>query len=340
MEAPPQLANCRVVVRGVVLSDLHNCQQSRRSQSKTRHSIPCQRCKQVPGAKPFCRIHNQCLRRKHCPEAEDETIDMEDGHGEQQHLGGNHFQRGGRGDDVALRQFDRFCEARGAGGVQYHRRVRLVDHNILPGDHSAIVAGLLQEREESRGVEDNGFETGRELGGGVLDCEGEGGIGERNEGRDLPGGEGGIGGGHDGADGHDRVVEHGDVDTGGRENEGDVARGDTQLDAESGGERVDPGEESGKRDGLAGGGIDEGRVGGELGREEGEGECQEGDWALGRWQWDRQAEVVEGPCGCGKRERSRTDGPIDAQLAPARRGWILTSKRAVESKPFTANPTI
>jgi hypothetical protein len=130
------------------------------------------------------------------------------------------------------------------------------------------------------------------------------------------------------------------VDTGGRENEGDVARGDTQLDAESGGERVDPGEESGKRDGLAGGGIDEGRVGGELGREEGEGECQEGDWALGRWQWDRQAEVVEGPCGCGKRERSRTDGPIDAQLAPARRGWILTSKRAVESKPSAANPTI
>ena len=51
-----------------------------------------------------------------------------------------------------------------------------------------------------------------ELAGRARDGEGEGGLGERGEVGQLPRGQCRIGGGDDGADGHERQVEHGDVE--------------------------------------------------------------------------------------------------------------------------------
>ena len=100
-------------------------------------------------------------------------------------------------------------------------------------------------------------EARRELSPGARD----GWVGDREQVGDLDGGEGRVGGGHDGADGHERVVEHGDVDARGREHEGDVARGEADAGAERGSECAGPGQERRERDGRAGAGVDERRAG-------------------------------------------------------------------------------
>ena len=51
-----------------------------------------------------------------------------------------------------------------------------------------------------------GAEARRELSPGARD----GWVGDREQVGDLDGGEGRVGGGHDGADGHERVVQYGD----------------------------------------------------------------------------------------------------------------------------------
>lgn len=47
------------------------------------------------------------------------------------------------------------------------------------------------------------------LASGVLDGKCDAGVGERQQVEDLGDGEGRVGGGHDGADEHERAVEHG-----------------------------------------------------------------------------------------------------------------------------------
>jgi hypothetical protein len=141
-----------------LLSRLHNCQQSWRSQSETRNPIPSDLGQQVSGGiQPFCRMQNQRLRRKNCPEVEDETIrtwKMGTVSNSASAATTSGSQHGERAYQVAERQLHRLCATRGAGRVHYGRRVRLMDHHIIPGDHAAaVVVVLLQERGMSRNQE-------------------------------------------------------------------------------------------------------------------------------------------------------------------------------------------
>jgi len=69
------------------------------------------------------------------------------------------------------------------------------------------------------------------------------------------------------------------VDTRWREDEGDVARGETDAGAERGSECAGPGQERRERDGRAGAGVDERRAGrrGQRVGEEGQREGREGE---------------------------------------------------------------
>ena len=89
------------------------------------------------------------------------------------------------------------------------RPCRVIATASLSSHRHRVLVELLQERDEHRGVEQHGAEPGRELASGARDGRCDSGVGEREQAGDLGGGEGRVGGCHDGADGHERGVEHG-----------------------------------------------------------------------------------------------------------------------------------
>lgn len=74
--------------------------------------------------------------------------------------------------------------------------------------------------------------------------------------------------------------------------------GEADLGAEGGGKGTDLGDEIGEGDGIAGGGVDDGWVGGEGEGKEGEDVGGEGEGAIERRKGDVRAEAMEGS-GCG-----------------------------------------
>lgn len=101
---------------------------------------------------------------------------------------------------------------------------------------------------------------------------------------------------HDGADGHEREVEHGDLQPRGRDNQRDVPGAEAEGAPEPPREGADGGEEGRVGDGNASGGVDErGAAGERRRRQEGEGVGRRGHRERLRREVARGAGAVEDP---------------------------------------------